>query len=51
VEKEVAGCGKAAAPQASGFRRQASGKTREASKEKAGRVPGLFLLHRELTII
>jgi hypothetical protein len=51
VEEEVAGCGKATAPQASGFRRQASGKTREASNEKAGQVPGLFMLHRGLTII
>jgi hypothetical protein len=37
VEEEVAGCGKTAAP-------QASGKAREASKEKAGRVPGFFVV-------
>jgi hypothetical protein len=42
VEKEVAGCAKAAAPQVSGIRLQASGKTENEQKEKAGRTPGLF---------
>jgi hypothetical protein len=42
VEEEVAGCGKAAAPQASGIGLQASGKTGKEQKEKAGRMPGLF---------
>ena len=46
MEKEVAGCGKAAALQASGIGLQASGKTGKEQKEKAGRVPGFFMHYR-----